>query len=80
MGFFDNVILEENSSISTTSISTNQQAWNQDDGSFLIIDDWISQIKAEDIPDSVISLLDENNKTKENIIPEKITVIEEEKI
>ncbi len=83
MGFFDNVILEENSSISTTSIPTSQLAWNQqtwwnqEDGNFLIIDDWISQIKAEDIPDSVVSLLDETNKINETSKEEEISTSEE---
>ena len=59
MGLFDNVIAEEEAATTATS---QQGGYGTQDGGFLILDDTpantISEIKAEDIPDSAISFLD----------------------
>ncbi|EKD66163.1 MAG: hypothetical protein ACD_49C00060G0005 [uncultured bacterium (gcode 4)] len=69
MGFFDNLIVEEETSTATaTATSWGSQGWTKkdDDSDLIIIDDSVSDITTEDVPDTVNSIFSDE-KVEETV-------------
>lgn len=80
MGFFDNLIVEEETSTTTATATSWGSQWGtkkDDDSDLIIIDDSVSDITTDDVPDTVNSIFSEEKSEETLEISDEVEIQDE---